>query len=390
MAKIAAAFLLLITVTGLALAQEERGEPEVLSGRLQPARVSELRLELKGYGGELKLKSLLAPGTSVVKGDIIAEVEAVEYAEALERAEENVALARGSVEHLEGILKHANESFAHQHERARRNAERAHQDLEHFRQHDRARRIRNSELSIEGQQHSIEDQEEELAQLERLYKGNDLAKESQDIVLNRSKRRLKNSRERLEMSKQDHKRLLEVDLKRREEDLTSAHQAAVLELERLNAEAERGNLDLQGKLTRARRGFKDAEKSLADLKGDAERFKLTAPHDGMVAVGGWAGNDGASNPFRIGDEVKNRTVLASVAGVATLSLDVNVRLDARANFQPGQAVKVTGKDGGGVGNGKVTAIGFIVNRAGMVTATVEVENAEGTFLPGQKVSVALP
>lgn len=390
MRKLASALVMLLVVGGMAAAQEGRGEAEPLAGTLQPGQVSELRLELKGYGGEVRLKSLLAPGMSVKKGDVVAEVELPEYPDALERATENVDLARAGVASLESALSHANESFKLHHERAKRGAERAQQDLDFFLEHDKKNSIRNSEMGLENYENNIQDQEEELRQLERLYKGNDLAQESQDIVLNRSKRRLKQTKERYEMAKKDHERHVNVNLKRREEDLTSARDQAVLELKRLDAEAERGNTDLEGKLTRARRGLKDAEKALAELQADKDRLKLIAPHDGVVAVGAWAGNDGASNPFKVGDEVKNRTVLATVVDTAKLKLEVSVKLEARANFQPGQAVTVSARDGDATATGKVTALGFVVNRAGMVTATIEVENPEGKLLAGQKVGVALP
>ena len=390
MRKLASALVLLLVVSGLAVAQEGRGESEPLSGRLQPAQATELKLELEGYGGELRLKSLLAPGMSVKQGDTVAEFEAVEYAEALERAQENVDLSRAGVAHLQAALDHSNESFKLQHERAKRGAERTQQDLDHFLQRGKAESIRNSEMGIESREHSIQDQEEELAQLEKLYKGNDLAKESQDIVLNRSKRRLKQAKERYEMAKKDHDRHVNVILKRREQDLTAERDQAKLELQRLDGIAARGNTDLEGKLTRAKRGLSDAEKALAKLEGDKDRLKIVAPHDGTVAVGAWSGNDGASNPYKVGDEIKNRTTIATVVDVTKLHVDVNVRLDSRAKFQPGQAVKVNADEGGATASGKVTALGFVVNRSGMVTATIEVDNAEGTLLSGQKVGVALP
>lgn len=390
MRKFASAFVLLLLISGMVAAQEGRGEPEPLTGQVHAAQATELKLELEGYNGELKLKSLLAPGMAVKKGDTVAEADATEYAEALERATENTELARASVTHLQAALDHSNDSFKLQHERAKRNAERTQQDLDFFLNQDKAESIRNSEMGLESRQHSIQDQEEELAQLERLYQGNDLAKESQDIVLNRSKRRLKQAKERYEMAKKNHDRHVKVNLKRREEDLVSSRDQAALELARLDAVAARGNLDLEGKLTRAKRGLKDAEKALAELQADKDRLKLTAPHDGVIAIGGWSGNDGASNPFKIGDDVKNKTTLATVVDTSKLTLEVNVKLESRAKFQAGQAVNVSAKEGDAKASGKVTAIGFVVNKHGMVAANIEIDNAEGALLHGQKVSVALP
>ncbi|MCA8913512.1 MAG: HlyD family efflux transporter periplasmic adaptor subunit [Planctomycetes bacterium] len=384
MRNVATSLLLLLLAGGAVLAQDANEQP--LSGRVQPVQVTELRVDLEGYGGELKLKTLLAPGMAVKKGDVVAELEAPDYKDALDRARENVTLSEMTAKQLEDSLNYAEESYKQQLERAQRNADRAAQDYDYFVNKQRKETIRNSELGLESAENNITDQEEELKQLESLYKGNDLAKESQDIVLNRSKRRLKVSKERYGQAKEHHQRLVDVDLKRREEDMLANKESAALELASLKSESRAKNFDLSGKLTRVRRGLADAKKALADLEADAGRFKLVAPHDGLVAVGGWGGNDGAQQPFKVGDDVNRGQVLATIVDQTKLTLSVNVKLDAREKFAPGTQVKV-----GDAGmTGTVKAIGFIVNKGGMVTARVEIENPDGKLLPGQEVSIALP
>lgn len=383
MRNVVAALSLLLIIGTSALAQE--APEEALSGRLQPTQVTELKIDLDAYNGELRLKSLLAPGTKVKKGEVVAEIEAPEYEDALDRAAENVKLSEYSVQSLEESLAYATESYKQQLLRTQRNADRAAQDYDYFMSHQRAENIRNSEMGLENYENNIADQEEELAQLTELYKGNDLAKESQDIVLNRSKRRLKTTKERFEMAKKDHARLLEVGLKRREEDLMLAKQAAALELARVQGDSQKNNTDLEGKLIRTRRGLADARKALKDLQGDAGKLQLVAPHDGLVANGGWNGNDGAQTPLTVGDKVNRGQVLATVVDQTKLTLSVSVKLEGREKFAPGTAVVV----GEAKLPGTVKTIGFVVGKGNMVTANIEVENAEGKLLPGQKVDVAL-
>ena len=40
--------------------------------------------------------------------------------------------------------------------------------------------------------------------------------------------------------------------------------------------------------------------------------------------------------------------------------------------------------------GQVDALGIVVNRSGMVTAQVTVDNAAGNLLPGQKIKISIP
>lgn len=384
MRNVATALCLLLIIGGATLAQD--GGDEALSGRVQPVQVTELKIELDGYSGELKLKTLLAPGMSVKKGEVVAELEAPDYEDAVARARENQKLNEMGIQQLEDALAYAKQSYAQQLARTTRNAERASQDYDYFIKEERKESIRSSEMGLESYENNIADQEEELAQLTELYKGNDLAKESQDIVLDRSKRRLKQTKERFEIAKKHHQRMIDVDLKRREEDLLANKESNALELERIQSASAKDNMDLEGKLTRARRGAADAAKALAELLGDAEKWKLVAPHDGLVAIGGWSGNDGAQTPFKIGDKVSRGQVIATVVDQTRLTLSVSLKLEARQNFQPGAKVVV----GEAKLAGTVKSVGFVVNKNGMVTANIEVENAEGKLLPGQKVGVALP
>ncbi|MCA8914234.1 MAG: HlyD family efflux transporter periplasmic adaptor subunit [Planctomycetes bacterium] len=388
MRKLSVAILMSLIVSGFALAQDA-GDSEALSGRLQPAQATELKVDLKGYNGELTLKMVLAPGMAVKKGDVVAELEAPDYADALARTKENVDLSEVSVQTLTDAVSYAEQSYKLQLERTQRNATRTAEDLDYFLNQQKKDSIRNGELNLESYQNNIKDQEEELAQLTELYKGNDLAKESQDIVLNRSKRRLENTKERYEMAKENHQRMVQVDLVRREEDLRAAKAAAALELARITSTAESSNADVKAKLTRAQRGLSDARKALADLEADMDRFKLTAPHDGVVAVGGWNGNDGANVSLKVGDKVGRGSTIATIVDTTRLLLSVSVKVESRAKFQPGAGVKITAKEGEGSAKGVVKAIGFVVKKGGLVTALIEVDNSGGSLLVGQSVGVAL-
>ena len=388
MRKLSVAILLSLIVSGFALAQDA-GDSEALSGRLQPAQATELKVDLKGYNGELTLKMVLAPGMAVKKGDVVAELEAPDYADALARTKENVELSEVSVQTLTDAVSYAEQSYKLQLERTQRNATRTAEDLDYFLNQQKKDSIRNGELNLESYQNNIKDQEEELAQLTELYKGNDLAKESQDIVLNRSKRRLDNTKERYEMAKENHQRMVQVDLVRREEDLRAAKAAAALELARITSTAESSNADIKAKLTRTQRGLSDARKALADLEADKDRFKLTAPHDGVVAVGGWNGNDGANVSLKVGDKVGRGSTIATIVDTTRMLLSVSVKVESRAKFQPGAGVKITAKEGEGSAKGVVMAIGFVVKKGGLVTALIEVDNSGGSLLVGQSVGVAL-
>lgn len=381
------AVALLACVAGTSLAQE--GGDDAYTGRLEAVRATELKAELKNYGGELRLKMIAAPGTLVKAGDVVAQLDATEFERWLARARENAQLAELALSAANDAAEQYAVGLPLQLQKAQRDFDRASEGLDFFRKKDRQNRIRMSEMGLEGTENSIADQEEELRQLEALYKGNDLAKESQDIVLNRSKRRLKQSKERFEMQKEAHKRFVELEIPRTEQDMVAAVEASRNELERLKRLQEKGNIEVTSRLVRSRQGAEDARKALADLEADAESFVLKAPHAGLVMIGGLGGNNSVSMGLKAGDRVARGQALVSVVDLTRLSVTFGVPVASRAKAVPGASVEVRGPEDLAV-TGRVTGAGFVVDAKGRINAVAEVDNADGKLLPGTKVSLKLP
>ncbi len=380
---------LVLLVLGAATNVAQDKPSPSLTGRASPVNSSELKLELEGYNGKLVVESLYAPGTEVEEGEAIAQVSAPELEEAITELENSVEQAQRSLESQQASAAMADRRRELSIQSAERSLERAQESLDHFNKIARDERIRRSELSLESSEHSIQDQEEELAQLEELYEGNDLAKESQDIVLNRSKRRLKVSKERLEMQKRSHERLKSVEIPRRLEDLTHAVESAKLAHEAATNPNLNGTTEQELKMERAVESFESKQESLEKLKGDAERLTIKAPHAGFVVVGGMGGNDSVSRSIKVGDEVKKGQTLISVVDTGKLEVTVSIAPDAREKFQPGTAVQVTAESLDATADGKVEAVGFMVDKSGHVSARITIDNADGKLLPGVEVKVAL-
>lgn len=366
-----------------------QGEDKTLSGRLEAARSTDVRADLQAYAGELRVKWTAAPGLAVKAGDKLAELEAPEYDDALVRAREGLVGAELALAGLKDAMALHDAGFPEQYTAAQRRLERAREELKFFKDVDRAQQVRSNELNLENSRNNIEDQEEELRQLERLYKGNDLAKESQDIVLNRSKRRLAQSKERHKMSEDRHERWIKVELPRREQDMEAAVKAAELEMQRMDQIKATGNAELRSRLIGAERRLSDAKQYLAKLEADAAQLILTAPHDGFVVCGGAAGNDGVSTPLKAGDKTGKGQVIVAVIDASTLVLNVPVLANAREKYQPGTKVSVKSDDLGANAEGTVKAVGMIV-KDGKVTARVEVANTDGKLLPGARAAVSIP
>jgi len=114
--------------------------------------------------------------------------------------------------------------------------------LERFEKHEVPLRIERAELSLRRAQDSVTENEEELVQLEALYKDEEFADHTREIVVERARRRLERSRTDLDFRKRDL-----ADLRQRKIPIETAERAAKLdqkerEIEKLNREGERSGL----------------------------------------------------------------------------------------------------------------------------------------------------
>lgn len=361
---------------------------EDFSGRLEAGQATEVKVDLKNYSGELRLKMVLAPGMKVAAGDLVAQLDATDYERALKRATENADLAAQSLQAAQDAAGQYPAALALQIAKSQRDLDRATELLKFFQETDKKNRIRSGEMGIESGQNNIEDQEEELKQLQELYHGNNLAKESQDIVLNRSKRRLAQTKERFEMQKASHKRFMEVDIPRQEQDLITGLEAAKLEMERVKNVQEHGNVELNSRMARARQADEDAKRALADLNADKGAFELKAPHAGVLVVGGLAGNNSISTSVKAGDKLRAGQAVCAVVDWTKMGMTFGFGSAAFGKVAVGGNVEIKTADNV-VATGKILAVGFMVDGRGRLSATLEVENAEGKLLPGTKAGVKL-
>lgn len=386
MRKLLLAPLVLFTIAGASLAQDDAPAAKAPGGTLKAARVTEMRFEIKNFQGEWKLKSIVAPGATVKAGDVLAELDSAEFGDAMTRASEDLQAAELGYKAAQEADEQHKRTFPLQLARAKRDMERSADALDYFIKTDRANRVRDAELGLESFRNNVEDQEEELRQLEILYKGNDLAKESQDIVLNRSKRRLAQSRERLAMAEARHKRWVDIELPRTLEDLTAGAEMAKIEYERLSRAEKAGNGELAMRLVRAERALKDAHKRRAELAAEKDAFKLTAAYDGIVLVGGMQGNDGVSAGIKAGDKLNRGQVVVTLLDTSKLLLNVDVPLAKRADYAVGKEHTVSCADLGAQATGKVVARAVIAN-GGRLTVQLEVDNKAGNLMAGANATV---
>lgn len=134
-------------------------------------------------------------------------------------------------------------------------------------------RLDRSKLDLQGTRDYVKESEEELAQLEMMYKDNDLADKTREIVIERAKRRLERARRSLEIQQREGDNLekatipveredLRIQLLQREQSLEQTKRQAEAEMrskaiEMMRSEAEVARIEAD--LVQVDREEKDAK-----------------------------------------------------------------------------------------------------------------------------------
>jgi hypothetical protein len=129
---------------------------------------------------------------------------------------------------------------------AQRQAEREHrvatEDLAHFTEVEQARRLAENALELRGWNDNLLETREELAQLEMMYSESDLGDATAEIVLNRTRRRLKRAEDGQQLREQRSTELRTITLPRDLERLTLELAAKTVALENVRRTGEQGKL----------------------------------------------------------------------------------------------------------------------------------------------------
>jgi hypothetical protein len=191
--------------------------------------------------------------------------------EALQKKERELAYARLQLQITE--LEQQADARAQQNSiaDAERGVRHAEEELADFQQTHKALEQAERELNSDQQKEGLRETQQEYDELESMYKDEDFAKKTKELVLSRGKARLDFSRRGLEISTGRRQFQERTAAQRKERDLSEALEKARAGLTDTRAAAERKTLSNQLQLLRAKDGIADLEKELAKLKKAAEK-----------------------------------------------------------------------------------------------------------------------
>ena len=364
--------------------------PELLgSGRLAPSGGTEIEIWPRTGSLELVFVEVVAQGTPVEEGQVIARFDDA----AMERrlhdaelavmdAERKLQLTRQRMERdliaAEGRLAAKRTTLAIELKR-----------LEAWREHDLESRRAQAEMSRNRQLHSIEDQEDELAQLMAMYAADELVDATEEIVIKRSQRSLGMSKHNFELSERQRQHQEEVVWPLEEEEKMLRIEGLEQDLELTEIGLDLQRQELKSGIQAAEIGLERAARNLQDLRADQEALVVRAPARGLLFHGGSADYEGAASPRHgRGDRAPTRKPLFTIAPTGSCEAVLSVGGKQRAQLRSGTSVSVE------VPDFDLQLVGELrldpaPSPDGTWRAVVRFAETQAALQPGMKVDVAL-
>ncbi len=348
----------------------------------------EIKLDVKQFT-DLKVKEIAASGSTVKKGDLILQLQSEEYEQVLAQKGQEYLVAKATFDEAELQHKLATANLDLDRQNHERRLLQTEQDFQHYMEVLYPQRIESTKRSLKSAREYLEDQRAELRQLERMYQEDDLTEESEELVLQRTRRSVEQSEYFFSINEKNTERELQVIIPR---ELTAA-----------KAQNERDNLAIrsaiQGVETQRQKIAAEFEKARGDfgrvqtdwqeLQEDGKQLAIQAMHPGRIYYGKvergmWTG----TRKYQIGDAVANRTVVMTLVGDGKLRLHAVAEEAMLPLLTEGQACAVIAdRFPNQPMNGKITTLSEFPADDGKYEIVVSIDQSQPGILPGQKATV---
>ncbi len=157
---------------------------------------------------------------------------------------------------------------------AQRELDKKQRELDQFLQQLRPRELEEHQIDLDHQVHRAEDAKDELAELEAMYKDDEFAKTTKELVVKRGRRQLEMAARGLAVGRQEFEQFEKHTLVEREQELQQAAKDAALELEKARLEHQKTQIELDVQQRQADDRVKDLQRDIAELeaksKGDGK------------------------------------------------------------------------------------------------------------------------
>lgn len=316
-----------------------------LDGRFESEQTVEIALRPLTWS-KMEVVEVVPHGAAVQAGTPLIQLDLEALERAVVTAKQDLELARLNLETAEVSLDALRKTTPIELAQAELASLRARQDLEYFLTVTRPQSEKSARESLERYQFSLEYAEEELKQLKQMYAEDDLTEETEEIILKRTERGVKQAQSSLESAEIRTSRTLELDLPRQEQTVKANTSKTLANEQKTSASLEAGLRQAEIELEKKRIALRLAEEKLSELVQDMSQLsRITSPIDGFVYYGHvdngtWSGKEKAQNYLKPGGSIPARAIVMTVVAPRVTHFRSKVSEKDLRKLRPGMAATV--------------------------------------------------
>lgn len=343
----------------------------VLKGVIEAEHTTELALNIKNWSGPFVVKSAVAHGARVKKGDVVLELETDKIDQAIEDLRIERELADIALKQTREDLPILEQTLPLNLAAAEREKRSAEEDFKRYTEIERDHQQKAAEFQLKSQHQWLEYSREELKQLQKMYRDKDLTEETEEIILKRQRHQIEQLEFAIESLKLQQEREINLDRPRRDQALKENLEKQLLAWTKAKSALP---LELtQKKLTLQKQEIERArtEERFASLEADKAAMLIRAPRDGIVYHG--QADRGQWNTATVTNNLRPHGVIQPKDVVMTVVSIRPVQLRADAEEKDLHALKV-----GLVG--KAVPVGFpSVKLSATISSVSLIPRAAGSY-----------
>ncbi len=288
-----------------------------LEGFMEPIRMTEVKMKPKNYTGDLIVTHVVSAQASVKTGEVLIACDPARLLIQLRQAERELDAAQAS-------FQHANEERGFQAQtdslalgKAEREARWSQQKLKHFQTVEHSLSAAESASGLREAEDSLDNQKEELDQLIAMYKSEELANPTAEIIVRRTRRGLERSQTRYQYRLKRHDKLITQDLPIQLQQLTGEAAQRAMEWEQLQRLQPLKHASKTAELLKVSGDVVRQKEKLKELQADLDTLTVKSSLDGAVYYGAytkgrWEGREDAVKTLKPGEKITAGTPLLTV------------------------------------------------------------------------------
>ncbi|MFZ9935737.1 MAG: hypothetical protein ACO3JG_01620 [Luteolibacter sp.] len=290
---------------------------------------------------EFEISRIAPHGARVAKGDVLMAFDAEKIDERTTDLLRAIEAREGEIAQATHDLSQLKQTMPHKHEAMRRAAAVAAEENTYFTVTRRKAEEEGAEQRLKRAESFLENQREELRQLEMMYTADELTEETEEIILQRQRDRVKAAEFDLAMEQLKLKRTHEVLLPREALQLADNERDTALALANFEAASPRAIAKATHDLASMKIIQERDQATLAKLQADRKMFVITAPADGWfyygtIENGRWSTGEITKILVPRGKPPVLRTLATFVPGTAKMNVVAHLdgatarRIDAKS------------------------------------------------------------